>query len=126
MKNFAVLVAVLALITFKATAQSAAPNYGPPAGKVVPIAEYYEGGKDAMYKFISENINYPVNAKRNRIQGEVILTVDLTADGKATNMKVVKNVGGGCGEEALRVAKLMKFKASGFSTRQNLSVYFRL
>lgn len=103
-----------------------APYYGPPEGKVVPVAEYYDGGKEAMYKFISENIVYPVNAKRNRIQGEVIITIDLTADGKVTNAKVVKNVGGGCGEEALRVVQLLKFKPSGFSTRQNVSVYYRL
>ncbi|MDF2457244.1 MAG: tonB-related protein [Cytophagaceae bacterium] len=125
MKKLILLFVLTAWVTLQATAQTP-PNYGPPEGKVVPIAEYYEGGKEAMYKFINDHIVYPVNAKRNRIQGEVIITVDLTADGKATNMKVVKNVGGGCGEEALRVAKLMKFKASGFSTRQNLSVYYRL
>lgn len=125
MKKLILLFVLTAWVTLHATAQTA-PYYGPSEGKVVPIAEYYDGGKEAMYKFISENIVYPVNAKRNRIQGEVIITVDLTADGKATNMKVVKNIGGGCGEEALRVAKIMKFKSSGFSTRQNLSVYFRL
>jgi len=125
MKKLILLFVLTAWVSLHAMAQTA-PYYGPPDGKVVPIAEYYEGGKEAMYKFISEHIVYPVNAKRNRIQGEVILTVDLTADGKATNIKVVKNVGGGCGDEALRVAKLMKFKASGYSTRQNLSVYYRL
>jgi len=125
MKKLILFFVLTVWVTLHATAQTP-PNYGPPAGKVVPIAEYYEGGTEAMYAFINQNIVYPVNAKRNRIQGEVIITVDLTADGKATNMKVVKNVGGGCGEEALRVAKLMKFKSSGFSTRQNLSVYYRL
>lgn len=125
MRKLILLFVLTAWVSLHATAQTA-PYYGAPEGKVVPIAEYYEGGKEAMYKFISEHIVYPVNAKRNRIQGEVILTIDLTADGKATNIKVVKNVGGGCGDEALRVAKLMKFKSSGFSTRQNLSVYYRL
>ncbi len=125
MKKLILLFVLTTWVSLHAMAQTA-PYYGAPEGKVVPIAEYYEGGKEAMYKFISEHIVYPVNAKRNRIQGEVILTIDLTADGKATNIKVVKNVGGGCGDEALRVAKLMKFKASGFSTRQNLSVYYRL
>lgn len=125
MKKLILLFVCTAWLTLHAVAQTT-PYYGPPEGKVVPVAEYYDGGKDAFYKFISDHIVYPVNAKRNRIQGEVILTIDLTADGKATNLKVVKNVGGGCGEEALRVVKLMKFKASGFSTRQNVSVYYRL
>ena len=125
MKNLLLLFALTVVVSFQATAQNG-PNYAPPEGKVVPIAEYYEGGKEAMYKFIAANINYPVNAKRNRIQGEVIINLDLAADGKIVAAKVVKNVGGGCGEEALRVAKLMKFKSSGYSTRQNLSVYYRL
>jgi protein TonB len=126
MKNLLLLLVFAALTNFQAIAQSAAPYYGPPTGKVVPVAEYYEGGKDAMYKFISEHINYPVNAKRNRIQGEVIITVDIAADGKISGEKVVKNIGGGCGEEALRVVRMLKFKSSGFSSRQNVSVYFRL
>jgi periplasmic protein TonB len=125
MKKLMFLFVLTACVTLHALAQTA-PYYGPPEGKVVPVAEYYEGGKEAMYKFVSDHIVYPVNAKRNRIQGEVIITIDLTADGKVTNAKVVKNVGGGCGDEALRVVRLMKFKASGFSTRQNVSVYFRL
>ncbi|HSZ72567.1 MAG TPA: energy transducer TonB [Cytophagaceae bacterium] len=124
MKKLILLFVLIVAACFHAHAQS--PNYAPPEGKVVPVAEYYEGGKDAMYKFINQNINYPVNAKRNRIQGEVIITIDLAADGKVSGAKVVKNVGGGCGEEALRVVKLLKFKASGFGTRQNVSVYFRL
>ncbi|MDB5273074.1 MAG: tonB-related protein [Chitinophagaceae bacterium] len=125
MKNIILLFALAFVVSFQVAAQNG-PNYGPPDGKVVPVAEYYEGGKDAMYKFIAANITYPVNAKRNRIQGEVIISLDLAADGKIVAAKVVKNVGGGCGDEALRVAKIMKFKASGYSTRQNLSIYYRL
>jgi periplasmic protein TonB len=123
MKKLTVLLAFMVLGIFSAQAQN---NYAPPAGKVVPIADFYEGGKDAMYKFINDNINYPINAKRNRVQGEVVLSVNIGADGKATNQEIVKNVNGGCGEEALRVLKLMKFKGQGYSSRQNLSVYFRL
>jgi len=122
MNKIIVVLAFMILGVISAKAQ----NYGPPEGKVVPIADLYEGGKVAMYKFINDHINYPVNAKRNRIQGEVVLSVNIGADGKATNYEVVKNVNGGCGEEALRVLKLMKFKGQGYSSRQNMSVYFRL
>jgi len=122
MKKIIVLLAFLILGSFSSHAQ----NYGPPEGKVVPIADFYEGGKDAMYKFIADHINYPINAKRNRVQGEVILSVSIGADGKSSNFEIVKNVNGGCGDEALRVLKLMKFKGQGYSSRQNLSVFFRL
>lgn len=122
MKKTIALLAFMVLGSLSTQAQ----NYGAPEGKVVPVADFYEGGKEAMYKFINSNINYPINAKRNRVQGEVVLSVNIGADGKATNQEIVKNVNGGCGEEALRVLKLMKFKGLGYSSRQNLSVYFRL
>jgi protein TonB len=122
MKNLLFIFISLFIIQFSAKAQ----NYAPPADKAVPIAEFYEGGKEAMYKFIADHINYPVMAKRSRSQGEVILSVNIAADGSISNAGIVKNINGGCGEEALRVLKLMKFKGLGYASRQNLSIFFRL
>jgi protein TonB len=65
-------------------------------------------------------------AKRNRIQGECIIAFVLNEDGTTSGAKVVKNIGGGCGEEALRVVKLLKFKAPGFKMQTNVPVIFKL
>lgn len=95
-------------------------------GKTVPICEWYDGGQTAMYTFINQNMIYPQMAKRNRIQGECIVSVVLEADGRITNVQLVKNIGGGCGEEALRLVRLLKFKAPGYRKQYTVPVYFKL
>jgi protein TonB len=92
----------------------------------VAAAQYYEGGQEAMYKFIDAQKVYPMNAKRNRIQGQCIIHVNIEADGKITGAKVVKNIGGGCGEEALRVVNLLRFRAPGYRFADNIPVIFKL
>jgi periplasmic protein TonB len=97
-------------------------------GKVIPVAEFYPGGKEALYAFIAKQTKYPVMAKRNRMQGECIISFTLNEDGSTSGFKILKNVGGGTGEEALRVAKLIKFKAPGpgLSTLASLPIAFKL
>ena len=99
---------------------------GKAADKAIPVAQYYEGGQEAMYEFINKNRQYPPMAKRNRIQGQCIVSVTLNADGTTTNMRILKNVGAGTGEEALRVVKLLKFKAPGYSVQSSIPVNFKL
>src|SRR5688572_6016643 len=62
------------------------------AGKVIPVAEYYEGGQEAMYAFIAKELKYPLMAKRNRIQGQCIVSFTLNPDGTMSGVKLVKQV----------------------------------
>jgi protein TonB len=96
------------------------------AGKPVPIAEFYEGGQTAMYTFINQNMIYPAMAKRNRIQGECIASCALEADGRITQLVIVKGLGGGCNEETLRLIKLLKFRAPGYRKQYSIPVYYKL
>ena len=68
----------------------------------VPIAEHYTGGEAQLMKDIASELQYPPTAKRNRIQGTCIVHVKLMEDGHFDHVKIVKNIGGGCGDEALR------------------------
>jgi len=94
--------------------------------KSIVAAQYFEGGQEAMYKFIDANKIYPPNAKRARTQGECIIQVVIEADGRISSSSIVSNIGGGCGAEALRVVKLLKFNAPGFKLNTNIPVYFKL
>ena len=94
--------------------------------KQIPAAQYYVGGQDAMYKMINDNKTYPVNAKRNRIQGECIIHIFIEEDGRISIASVVKNIGGGCGEESLRLIKMLKFKPPGFRVSTDIPVLFKL
>lgn len=99
---------------------------GKGADKAIPVAQYYDGGQAAMYEFINKNLQYPPMAKRNRIQGQCIVSVTLNPDGTTTNMKILKNMGAGTGEEALRIIKLLKFNAPGYSVQSSIPVNFKL
>ena len=95
-------------------------------GKVIPVAEYYEGGQAAMYDFIAKELKYPLMAKRNRMQGQCIVSFTLNPDATMSGVKLVKQVGGGTGEEALRVVRLLKFKKPEYPILTSLPITFKL
>ena len=96
------------------------------AGKVIPVAEYYEGGQAAMYAFIGQELKYPLMAKRNRLQGQCIVSFTLNPDATMSGIKLVKQVGGGTGEEALRVVRLLKFKKPEYPILTSMPITFKL
>ncbi|WP_426492276.1 energy transducer TonB [Hymenobacter sp. 102] len=103
-----------------------APSAPAHAPKAIPVAEYYEGGQEAMYAFIEKELKYPIMARRNRIQGQCIVSFTLNTDGTMSGIKLVKNIGGGCGEEALRVVRLLKFNKPDYAILTSLPVTFKL
>ena len=78
-----------------------------PVFTIVELMPGYNGGEEAMYKYLSDNIKYPQVAKETGIQGNVIVTFVVEKDGTITDVRILKDIGGGCGEEALRVVKAM-------------------
>lgn len=64
-------------------------------------------GKEAMMKFITKNLKYPEKAIKDSITGRVFVSFIVEKDGNLSNIKVMRDIGGGCGEEAIRVMKLM-------------------
>jgi protein TonB len=139
-KNISLPQLALGLLLVAATPAAAqtAPNTTPPksqaeqgtgigsVGKTIPVAEYYEGGQVAMYEFIGKEIKYPLLAKRNRIQGQCIVSFTLNPDGTMSGVKLVKQLGGGTGEEALRVVRLLKFKKPEYPILTSLPIVFKL
>src|ERR1700761_8013642 len=93
-----------------------------PPPKMVPASEFYPGGQQAMYEFINSKAIYPPAAKRNRIQGECIIGLTINSDGTTSNWKVIKNMGGGGGEEAMRLVKMLKFNAIGYKLDTSIPV----
>lgn len=94
--------------------------------QMIPVAEHYEGGQESMYKAIEKELQYPALAKRNRVQGECIVSFELNEDGSTSNFRVLRNAGAGTGEEALRVARLLKFNAPGYSLNASIPIMFKL
>ena len=67
----------------------------------------YLGGDMALMTFIAKNVRYPQEAREKGIQGSVFVGFVIEEDGTVSNVKVVKGIGGGCDEEAVRVVKEM-------------------
>lgn len=57
--------------------------------------------------FIYTNIHYPSVARENGVEGNVVVQFVVNTDGSVTDYKVIRDIGGGCGEEAVRVVSLM-------------------
>ncbi|HVS94817.1 MAG TPA: energy transducer TonB [Mucilaginibacter sp.] len=118
------LVAVLATITH---AQQSKPQMGDPnadlvisepaknspqnfadTNKVFTAVETnpeFPEGWEKFPDYIKANLRYPVAARNDGVQGKVFLTFIVERDGSLTNIKVVRGIGSGCDEEAVRLLK---------------------
>lgn len=63
----------------------------------------FPGGDAAFGKYLSNNIRYPPVAKENNVQGRVTLSFVVERDGSLTDIKILRDIGSGCGPEAVRV-----------------------
>ncbi len=113
-----------AFVTLTATAQDEKKVWIP--SQVIPVAEFHKGGLEGMYNAIDAELQYPGLAKRNRVQGECLVSFTVNEDGSTSNFKVLRNAGAGTGEEALRVARLLKFKAPGYALDTSIPIMFKL
>lgn len=63
------------------------------------------GGMAAFYQYVNNNIKYPMQALTLNIEGRVFVQFVVGKDGSLTDVTVIRGIGGGCDEEAIRVLK---------------------
>ena len=86
----------------------------------------FPGGSDSLYAYIARNIRYPEAAKKEKIEGRVFVTFVIEKDGQVSSAKILRDIGGGCGEEAIRVVKSMPKWKPGTQNGQPVRVQFNL
>lgn len=75
---------------------------------VVESMPEFPGGQQALFKYLSENVKYPVIAQENGIQGRVICQFVVNKDGSIVDVEVVRSGGDpSLDKEAIRVIKSM-------------------
>ena len=75
---------------------------------VVETMPEFPGGQQALFKYLSENVKYPVIAQENGIQGRVICQFVVNKDGSIVDVEVVRSGGDpSLDKEAVRVIKSM-------------------
>ena len=75
--------------------------------QIVEEMPAYPGGDQKLMEFIAKGIKYPQIARETGIQGRVFVGFVVEPDGSVSNVKVLRGIGGGCDEEAMRVVKSM-------------------
>lgn len=99
---------------------------------VVENQPEFPGGEEAMFKYLQENVSYPDSAKLLGIQGTVFISFVVKRSGKVDNTKVVRGIGGGCDEVALKVVESMpnwipgKQRGKPVNVQMNLPIQFKL
>jgi len=99
---------------------------------VVESMPDFPGGDEARIKYLNENIKYPQMARESGIQGRVFVTFVVEKDGSVTDVRVLRGIGGGCDEEAIRVIKNMpkwdpgKQRGKPVRVQFNMPILFKL
>ena len=99
---------------------------------VVESMPQYPGGDVELYKYLADNIRYPNIAREAGISGRVFVSFVVEKDGSVTDVKILRGIGGGCDEEAIRLVKSMPKWSPGLQRGKavrvtyNLSVKFNL
>ena len=65
----------------------------------------FPGGEVKLVEYIAKNLNYPQEAIEKGIEGRVFVGFIIDVDGSVTDVKLLRGIGGGCDEEAIRVIK---------------------
>ena len=111
--------------TLKTISQAKTYN-GETIFSVVEEQPQFPGGREAMYKFLGENIKYPEAAKRAKVQGKVFLSFVVTKEGEIKDITILKGIGFGADEEALRVVSMMPRWKPGMQSGKPLHVRYNL
>lgn len=90
------------------------------------------GGTEAFFDWIEKNQKYPDLARRRKIQGKVMVEFMVQADGTLTDARVIKKMGSGLDEEAIRLIKAAPkwepatYKGKPLKQKMVLPVLFQL
>jgi TonB family protein len=90
------------------------------------------GGMAGWNQYLSQNLQYPAQARRMGIEGTVILVFVINTDGSISDVDVLRGIGGGADEEAIRVVQNSPLWEPGkqrdrvLNTRMRLPIRFKL
>ena len=93
---------------------------------VVEQMPEFPGGDDALKAFLVREIKYPPNARNMSVTGTVYVSFIVLDNGIISDVKVLRGIGSGCDEEAVRVVKLMPNWKPGEQEGKKVDVKYNL
>ncbi|RYE26650.1 MAG: TonB family protein [Sphingobacteriaceae bacterium] len=92
----------------------------------VEILPGFPGGEAAFGNFLAKTLRYPKEARDQKITGRVIVSFIVEEDGKLNDIKVLRDIGGGCGAEAIRVLSESPAWSPGIQNGKPVRVAFTM
>ncbi len=86
----------------------------------------FKGGISEFYNFLSKNLQYTDAMLQKNVQGKVFISLTVEKDGSLTDIKTVKDIGGGAAAEAIRVLKSSPKWEPGYQNGQRVRVRYAL
>ncbi|PSL34040.1 energy transducer TonB [Dyadobacter jiangsuensis] len=108
-------------IPSKPSSPSSEKYFGP-----VEQQPQFPGGTKALYKFIEANLRIPSMAREIGISGKVFTTFTIEITGEITNVTVLRGLGFGCDEEAIRLVESMPNWKPGTQSGKIVKVKYNL
>lgn len=93
---------------------------------VVENPPSFKGGDDARIEYLINNIAYPEKARNDKIEGTVYITFVVEKDGGISNVKILRGIGGGCDEMAMKVVSKMPAWNPGMQRGKPVRVQFTM
>jgi protein TonB len=100
--------------------------------QIVEEMPSFPGGEAELMKYVGSHIKYPQIARETGIQGRVFVGFVVEPDGSISNVKLLRGIGGGCDEEAMRVIKSLpkwkpgKQRGKAVRVSYQIPVFFKL
>lgn len=86
----------------------------------------FPGGPEDLMRYIKEHTVYPQMARETGISGTVFVQFVVGKDGRISDVRILRGIGGGCDEEAVRVVKSMPSWKAGKQNGVTVPVYFKI
>jgi periplasmic protein TonB len=125
-KIISLTLALFLIIYARPFAQSASSLHGEQVYTVVEKMPEFEGGNEAMFKFIIGSTTYPLDAKYNGIQGKVYIKFMIDKEGNVQNATVMRGRYPSLDQEALRVVSAMPQWIPGAHNGRHVDVWLTL
>jgi TonB family protein len=90
------------------------------------------GGMGAFYKYVREEMKYPTQARKMEVEGRVFCEFIVNSDGSIQDVRVIRGIGAGCDEEAIRIIQAStpwrpgKQSCKPVRSKFNVAIIFKL
>ena len=93
---------------------------------VVEQPPKFPGGMQAFEDYMATNVRYPAAADAAKVTGKVFVSLTIRDDGQITDVQVLKGIGFGCDQEAIRVISTMPNWKPGNQSGRSVNVKYNL